>query len=173
MTPRQARFIDEYLIDLNGRQAAIRAGYAEKAAAQTASLLLARADIRAAIETAMKVRSEEIGTNAAWVLRLVAEAEADIADIYTDDGRLKPMKEWPLIWRQGLVQGIEVEELFEGHGKDREMVGYLRKVKLDSRIRRTELIGKHVRVQAFKDVIEHKGLDGLADRLDRAAARMK
>lgn len=40
MTERQKRFCDEYLIDLNATQAAIRAGYSEKTAEQTASRLL-------------------------------------------------------------------------------------------------------------------------------------
>ncbi len=37
MTQRQRRFIDEYLVDLNGTQAAIRAGYSPKSAAVTAA----------------------------------------------------------------------------------------------------------------------------------------
>jgi phage terminase small subunit len=39
LTPRQARFVAEYLIDLNAKQAAIRAGYSPKAAEQQGSTL--------------------------------------------------------------------------------------------------------------------------------------
>ena len=35
--------------------------------------------------------------------RLVEEAEVDLADLFGDDGVIKPVKEWPTIWRQGLV----------------------------------------------------------------------
>lgn len=172
LTPKQSRFVDEYLIDLNATQAAIRAGYSEKNASRIASELIDKTHVRNAIETKRAERSQETKIDAAWVLmRLAAEATADIADLYNDDGELLPVKQWPLIWRQGLVQGIEVEELFDGVGKDRERIGTVRKVKLDNRIRRLELIGKHIGVNAFQDVVQHKGLDGLADRMARAAKR--
>lgn len=172
LTPKQSRFVDEYLIDLNATQAAIRAGYSVKSAGDQAAQLLGKTHIQAAIDTARSNRSQETKIDAAWVLtRLAAEATADIADLYDDDGELLPVKRWPLIWRQGLVQGIEVEELFDGAGKDRERIGTVRKVKLDNRIRRLELIGKHIGVNAFQEVVQHKGLDGLADRMARAAKR--
>jgi phage terminase small subunit len=173
LTPKQARFVDEYLIDLNATQAAIRAGYALKGAEVTASKLLRVPKVEAAINTALTARSQETKIDAAWVLkRLAAEAEADIADIYDDHGNLLPVKQWPKIWRQGLVQGIEVEELFEGRGEDRVQIGVLRKVKLDSRIKRTELIGKHVKVNAFQETVNHTGLDAIGDRLERALKRI-
>ena len=52
MTPKQAAFIDEYLIDHNGTQAAIRAGYSARTARQQAVELLATDDIRQAIQAA-------------------------------------------------------------------------------------------------------------------------
>lgn len=162
----------EYLIDLNATQAAIRAGYSKKTARAVGAENLTKPDIKAAISAATEKRAEETGINAAWVLkRLAEEAEADISDLYNDQGALKPIREWPKIWRQGLVQGIEVEELFEGSGEDREHIGRVRKIKLDTRIKRIELIGKHVNVQAFKDQIEVGGLDALAERLARASKR--
>jgi phage terminase small subunit len=71
-------------------------------------------------------------------------------DLYTEDGRIKPVKDWPLIWRQGLVAGLEVETIGEG-------AGHLTKIKLSDRIKRLELIGKHIDVQAFKEKVEHSG----------------
>lgn len=58
LTPKQARFIEEYLVDLNATQAAIRAGYAERSATVTASKLLTKANIQAAIQIAQLARSE-------------------------------------------------------------------------------------------------------------------
>lgn len=49
MTPRQSRFVEEYLIDLNGTQAAIRAGYSAKTANEQAARLLANASVREAV----------------------------------------------------------------------------------------------------------------------------
>lgn len=104
--------------------------------------------------------------------RLKDEVEADIADLFDAEGKLLPVGEWPLVWRRGLVSGIEVEELWEGRGKDREQVGTLRKIKLSDRLKRIELIGKHIGVQAFKERVEVDATEDLAALLSRARARV-
>ena len=58
LTPKQARFVEEYLIDLNATAAAIRAGYSEKTAKSVGHENLTKPDIRAAIAEAMRGRSE-------------------------------------------------------------------------------------------------------------------
>ncbi len=50
LTTRQARFVEEYLVDLNGSQAAIRTGYSPKAAKEQASRLLTKANVQAVIQ---------------------------------------------------------------------------------------------------------------------------
>lgn len=55
LTDKQARFIDEYLLCLNGTKAALRAGYAESGARQEGSRLLSNADIRAQIDERLKL----------------------------------------------------------------------------------------------------------------------
>lgn len=168
LTPKQAQFVREYLIDLNATQAAIRAGYSEKTAEKIGSENLKKPEIKAALDKAMTERSEKTKIDAQWVLeRLAEEATADIADLYDDDGKLKPVKEWPKIWRQGLVQGIDVDEITAGD----VVIGTVRKIKLSDRVRRLELIGKHVGVKAFEEQISLAGVDALADRLARAAKR--
>ena len=52
ITPKQQRFVDEYLIDLNATQAAIRAGYSPKTANRKGNRLLSKVDIQQAIEQA-------------------------------------------------------------------------------------------------------------------------
>ncbi|QAT48577.1 terminase small subunit [Caproiciproducens sp. NJN-50] len=59
LTAKQQRFIDEYLIDLNATQAAIRAGYSPVAATVQGSRLLSYANIRAEIDKKMQVRKDE------------------------------------------------------------------------------------------------------------------
>ena len=49
LTPRQRRFAEEYVVDFNGRQAAIRAGYSESSASSVASKNTSRPDIQAAL----------------------------------------------------------------------------------------------------------------------------
>lgn len=165
MTPKQERFVQEYLIDLNATQAAIRAGYAESGARQEGARLLSNADIVDAIATLKAKRAEETAIDARWVLkRLAAEVEADLSDLYTEGGSLRPVHEWPLIWRQGLVAGIDT---IRG-GEDGDTVD---KIKLSDRARRLELLGKHVDVQAFKEKVEHDVSDDLVERLQRARER--
>lgn len=172
LTAKEAAFVREYLIDLNQTKAAIRAGYSARSANEQAVKIMDRPRVKAAIDAAMVARSERTLIDADWVLkRLAEEADADLADLYNDNGDLLPVKDWPKIWRQGLVAGVEIEALFEGFGEDRIQIGHVKKVKLSDRVRRLELIGKHVRVNAFQEVVQHKGLDGLAERLDRAAKR--
>ncbi|PZP53765.1 MAG: terminase [Agrobacterium fabrum] len=173
LTKKQRRFVEEYLIDLNGAQAAIRAGYSGRNANDQAAQLLAKPAIRDAIASAMQSRSERTQVDADWVLqRLATEADADLADLYDDDNNLLPVEDWPLIWRQGLVTGVDIEVLFEGQGEDRKEVGRVKKIRMSDRIRRLELIGKHVRVNAFQETINVKVFDGLADRLERARKRL-
>lgn len=152
LTEKQRRFVEEYLVDLNATQAAIRAGYSAKTAKQQGQRLLTNADVHAAVSEAQATRSRRTTIDADWVLTRLAEAaEADLNDIYDEHQNLKPISEWPAIWRKGLIVGIEVEELFEGRGEDREHIGRLRKVRQVDRTKHLELIGKHVGVQAFRE----------------------
>ncbi|MBR0787770.1 terminase small subunit [Bradyrhizobium manausense] len=172
LTAKQARFIQEYLLDLNATKAAIRAGYSKRSAQEQGSQMLAQTAIKAAIDAAKVARSERTEVNADWVLRRLAEeAEADLADLYDSNNDLKPIDEWPEIWRQGLVAGLEIDALYEGTGEDRRQIGRIKKIKLSDRLRRLELIGKHVSVNAFQEKVAMSGVEGLADRIARAKLR--
>lgn len=69
MTPKQAAFVREYLVDLNATQAAIRAGYSPKTAKVQGSRLLTKADVAAAVETGRAQRAERVEVKADDVLR--------------------------------------------------------------------------------------------------------
>jgi phage terminase small subunit len=60
LTPKQARFVEEYLIDLNATQAAIRAGYSAKTARQVGQENLSKPVISAALSERQKARSERV-----------------------------------------------------------------------------------------------------------------
>ena len=63
MTPKQKRFCDEYLIDCNATQAAIRAGYSEKTAKQIGTENLSKPDLRAYIDERLaEVQSKKIAS---------------------------------------------------------------------------------------------------------------
>jgi phage terminase small subunit len=73
LTPKQQRFVDEYLIDGNGTQAAIRAGYSEKTAYSIANENLNKPEIAAAIQLAMDQRAERTQIDADFVLSGIAK----------------------------------------------------------------------------------------------------
>lgn len=72
MTPRQRRFVEEYLVDLNAHQAALRAGFAPRSARQTVTKLLRRPDVAAAIKEGMDERSRRTAITADRVLAELA-----------------------------------------------------------------------------------------------------
>lgn len=157
LTPKQQRFVEEYLVDLNASAAARRAGYSERTADATGWENLKKPDIAAAIAAAQAQRSQRTQIDADWVLkRLAAMADADIADIYGPNGTLRPVSEWPDVWRKGLVTGVETEEVRLGG----ETISTVRKAKLSERLKAIELIGRHVAVGAWKEKVEHTGPGG-------------
>ena len=69
LTPKQKRFVAEYLVDLNATQAAIRAGYSEKRASEIGYQLLQKTTVQAAIQAAMADREKRTGVTQDWVSR--------------------------------------------------------------------------------------------------------
>lgn len=75
LTPRQERFVAEYLVDLNATRAAIRAGYSPKTANKNAARLMVNDGVKAAIEAAQQARAERTElTQDVVVEGLLAEA---------------------------------------------------------------------------------------------------
>lgn len=170
LTPKQQRFVEEFVVDLNATQAAIRAGYSERTANRIASVLLSKPDIAAAIAEKQAARAKRTQIDADWVLkRLAGEADADLAELYDDDGNLLPMREWPMVFRRGLVVGFETVHETDGSGENARRL-LVRKIKLQDRTKTVELIGKHVSVQAFKEIVENRHAFNVADALSRLKA---
>lgn len=183
LTPKQQRFVEEYLKDLNATQACIRAGYSAKTAEQQGPRLLGVVGVSAAIAAGMRARSEQTGIDARWVLlRLASQAEADLADLYDEQGNLKHVRQWPEVWRKGLVAGVESFMVPKGQdGEGKPIYAEVRKVKLMDRTKTLELIGKHVRVGAFREQVGLSDPEGgpvqvatvKLDALRKAAARVR
>ena len=80
LTPKQALFVEQYLIDLNATAAAKRAGYSEKTAEQQGYQLLQKPSVQQAVEEAKEIRSERTGVTQDEViagLRKEATLEGD------------------------------------------------------------------------------------------------
>lgn len=171
LTAKKRLFAKEYLVDLNATQAAIRAGYSAKTAASQGERLLRDVDVQALIQAGMAARNERTQVNADYVLnRLVEIDQMDVIDILADDMSVKPLRDWPKVWRQYLA-GFDVSELFEGRGEDREMVGFLKKLKWPDKVKNLELLGKHVNVNAFRDQVAVSVTHTLSERMAKAKAR--
>jgi phage terminase small subunit len=169
LTGRRDLFAREYLKDLNGTQAAIRAGYAPAGAHVEGSRLLADEEVQAHIAGLAAARNTELKIEAREVLEeLLRLAMQDIAPAFNDDGTLKQIHEIPADIRRAIA-GVEVEELFEGRGQDREQVGVLKKVKFWNKNQALEALGRHLAL--FKDVIEHRFEGGIVPSDIEAAAK--
>lgn len=157
LTQKQQRFCDEYLIDLNATQAAVRAGYSVKTAQAISTENLSKPLVKEYLAKLIKDRSERTKIDADYVLkRLVDIDKMDIGDIFQDNGTLLPLSEWPEVWRRSLTL-LNVTEIFEGTGNERVLVGLFKKIKWPDKLKNLELIGKHVSIGAFKDKQETSG----------------
>lgn len=155
---RQARFVTEYLIDLNATKAAVRAGYSEKSAEKIGSRLLGNPGVSAALSEKQGQRLKRRDITAERVLDEIAKiAFLDPRKLFTSDGSLVPIHELDDDTAAS-VAGLEVNELSEGEGDQKHAFGLQKKVKIADKLRGLEMLGKHLKL--FVEKIE---LDGKLD----------
>ena len=135
LTPKQARFVGEYLIDLNGTQAAIRAGYSERSAKQQGSRLLTNADIVAAVAKGQAEKAEKLGLSQEWVLRRLMQVVE------------RCLQAEAVVDRKGEPVIIETPEGEMGAAYTFQAAGAIRAL---------ELLGKHLNTWGADKVIEHE-----------------
>lgn len=159
MTKKQKRFCEEYLVDLNATQAAIRAGYSPDSAYSIGSENLKKPEIRARIDKALAERSKRIGINADRVLRELARLAfvnaPDVIDI-------KNAVLLPDASRDDTAAIASVKvKIVSGDIESEE-----REIKLADKLKALELLGKHIGI--FTDKVEHTGsIDLGADKLTK------
>ena len=135
LTPKQQRFVEEYLIDLNATKAAVRAGYAQPN--KQGPRMLVNVGIAAAIRKAMDERSERTGIDQDWVLnnlRSITERCMQVEPVTDSKGD-------PVLV-ENAAGGIVPAFTFNSTGANRAL----------------ELIGKHLGM--FVERKEHTGKDG-------------
>lgn len=149
LTAKQQMFCDEYLIDLNATQAAIRAGYSPNTATEQGSRLLTNVNIRAYVDKAMAERSKRTGINQDRVLIELAKLgfvnasdviNMDRATVLANASRDDT----------AAIQSVKVKTMSTDTG---DMVE--REIKLYDKTKSLELIGKHLGM--FKDKLELEG----------------
>ncbi len=145
LTSRQQRFVEEYLINLNGTQAAIRAGYSPRTASEQGAQLLAKLKVRHAVDAAMATRSARTGVTQDRVVRELARiAFADptaIIDFRTGEVRAGLTED-----DRAVLAGVKV--------KDGDTLTE-REVKLCDKLRALDLLGRHLNM--FTDTVQLTG----------------
>jgi phage terminase small subunit len=144
MADKHKRFCEEYMIDLNGKQAAIRTGYSEDRAEVTASELLARDDVKEYLILLKKQASEKLQIKGERVLKEYASiAFADIRKYYNQDGNLIPPGELDDEAAAALA-GLEVFEEFDFNKGSKKQTGLTKKIKLWNKLQALDSLAKHL-----------------------------
>lgn len=160
LTNKQQRFIEEYLIDLNGTQAAIRAGYSPNSAKEIASENLSKPNIRARIDERMAELSKRTGVNQERIIRelariafldptkLVNMNDATIMDDAAEDDR-------------AAIASVKVKEV----SGDFESIE--REVRFADKIKALELLGKRFGMWVDKQQVDIQGAVQIVDDVPR------
>lgn len=160
LEPKQQRFVEEYLKDLNATQAAIRAGYAKASARVQASRLLAQDKVQDAVAELMAARSDRTAITADMVLTELGKIGfANMLDfIRVQDGGDAYVDLSTMTREQAAaLSEVTVDEYTEGRGEDAREVKRV-KVKLADKRAALVDIGRHLGM--FKDKVELSGKDG-------------
>lgn len=139
LTAKQAKFVDEYMVDLNATQAAIRAGYSEKTARQTAAENLTKPNIQKVIARRREAASESAQITVDRVVREAARlALFDPRKLFNADGTPKAIQDLDDD-TAACIAGIDVMSM--GSGDD---IGQVMKYKLAPKGQAIETLMKHL-----------------------------
>lgn len=149
LTAKQQRFVEEYLIDLNATQAAIRAGYSPKTAKEIGSETLSKPNIRAHVDEALAERSKRTGINADRVVRELARiAFVNAADVINFDSAT--LSENASEDDTAAIASVRVKTIPTDAGE-----GVEREIRMCDKLKALELLGKHLGM--FTDKISISG----------------
>ncbi len=185
LTAMQEAYAQEYTkCPESQTQAAINAGFSPKTASVKASVMMRDERIQKRIAELMEERNKRLRVSADYVLlRLVEIDQMDVIDILNEDGSMKPISNWPKVWRTSLsaldiatiktTQASLQKDNGEADLSVEDVEHILKKIKWPDKVKNLELIGKHVDVNAFKERLEVSGTVTIADRMAKARLRVK
>ena len=169
LTPKQALFVKEYLVDLNGTQAAVRAGYSAKGADVAGARLLGNVRVKEAIQAAMDDRAERLDITADRVLQEIARLSfSDIRKLFTEHGQLRPIHDLPDDVAAAIASIEVVTRRLPGIGDEPPEIEYVHKIKTCDKRGSLELLGKHLKL--FSERVE---VDFLQSRTDTELAALE
>ena len=175
LTVMQEAYAQEYVkCPENQTQAAINAGFSPKSAHVKASTMMRDERIQKRIAELMEERNKRLRVSADYVLlRLVEIDQMDVIDILDDEGGLKPISQWPKVWRTS-ISAVDINRIRMAMKDDEgDIQSTLQKIKWPDKVKNLELIGKHVDVNAFKERMEVNVNVTIADRMAAARRRLK
>ncbi|MEK4513610.1 terminase small subunit [Paenibacillus sp. FSL K6-2524] len=171
LTPKQKTFVQEYLVDLNATQAAIRAGYSVKTAEAIGHENLRKPKIAEAIEKAMDKRSERTEITADRVLQELAKIGfANISDYLKVNTAERVVEYKEQTDEEGnkthtpIFDFVQAVELFDTDNIARSKLDAVAEIKqtkdgvalkLHDKVSALEKMGRHLGM--FKDKVEHSG----------------
>lgn len=162
MTPKQERFVQEYLIDLNATQAAIRAGYSAKTAEQQGYQLLQNTSVAAAVAAGQAKVARKTGITAEMIVAEMAKIGfANMADYMKATAGGDPYLDFSALTRdQAAALGeVTVDDFVDGRGENARAVKRV-KFKLHDKLSALEKIGKHLGM--FREHVSLENPDGTA-----------
>ena len=156
LTAKQTVFVQEYLVDLNATQAAIRAGYSQRTAGWIGPQLLGKTHVAEAVQSAMAKREERTEITQDMVLREYAKlAFLDPRRFYDDQGNLISVHDLPEDVAAALAS-MEVVFERDGEGENgRPQFAAVRKIKFSDKKAALDSIARHLGM--FKDKTELTG----------------
>lgn len=162
LPPRRQRFVDEYLVDLNATQAAIRAGYSKRSAAEAGYELLRNAQVAAAIAERAKESLAKVDVTINRVLdELALVGFSDIGDVLDFNGNepsLRAACDIPPRARRAIAS-VKVRRYVEGGGEDAKVVE-VTEFKLWPKDAALEKLGRYLKMFVERHEHEHLGKDG-------------
>lgn len=169
LNEKQAKFVAEYLVDLNGKQAAIRAGYSVNGAEVTASKLLRHPKVSAALAKVQEQQLKRVAIRADDILlELLRLAKSDVRQLFDETGHLKPIHELSddaaaalsgveILREKTTVKGTDVFETTVEES--------VRKIKLWDKPKALEILARHLGL--LKDTVHVEGDVIFTLRFDR------
>lgn len=157
LTPKQERFVEEYLVDLNATQACIRAGYSKKTAGAIGTENLSKPLIQQAISEKRSELSERTAVTAEKVVAALATvAFANIGDYFSVDSNGSPCLNFEDLTPEqtAAISEVTVEQFVVGKGEDARPAIKV-KFKLHDKLRGLEQLGKYLAL--FVTRVEHLG----------------
>lgn len=168
LNARQQRFVEEFCVDLNATQAAIRAGYSRNTAGSQGQRLLTNAEIQRAVEAAQREHSHATGVTVERLIReMAALAFSDVAALLDEAGNLRPVSDWPAAVRPA-IRKIRVRR--EAPKEDGAQSCEVIELAFWDKTKAQDMLAKHLGLYAADN--RQLGEASLAERVRRARNRV-